>query len=79
MPRRLRSKLYSREVRGDTTLPGGVQLDGKPGRERFFAVCTDDPGAVEQAARKIGGEVRKNLGLSGVQGPQASLLIEKRP
>ena len=33
----------------------------------------------EQAARKIGGEVRKNVGLPGVQGPQASLLIEKRP
>jgi hypothetical protein len=73
------SKLYSREVRGDITLPGGIQLDGKPGRERFFAVCADDPGAVEQAARNIGSEVRTILALPGVQGPQASLLIEKRP
>jgi anti-sigma factor RsiW len=73
------SKLYSREVRGEITLPGGVQLDGKPGRERFFAVCTDDPGAVEQAARRIGSEVGKIVALPGVQGPQASLLIEKRP
>jgi hypothetical protein len=73
------SKLYSREIRGDMTLPGGVQLDGKPGGERFFAICSDDPGAVEQAARHIGAEVRKNPALPGIQGPQSSLLIEKRP
>ncbi len=73
------SQLYSRQVRGDVTLPGGVQLDGKPGRERFFALCAADPGAVEQAARNIGSEVGKVLALPGVQGPQASLLIEKRP
>jgi len=73
------SKLISREVRGDSTLPGGVQLDGKPGLERFFAVCADDPGVVERAARDIGAEVRKIPALPRVQGPQASLLIEKRP
>ena len=73
------SKLYSREVRGDITLPGGVQLDGKAGAERFFAVCAEDSASVEQAARKIGGGVRKILALPGVRGGQASLLIEKSP
>jgi anti-sigma factor RsiW len=74
------SKLYAQEVRGDVTLPGGVRLDGKPGPERFFAVCT--PGgydAAEQAARRVGAEVRQKRELPGVQGPQASLLIEKKP
>jgi hypothetical protein len=74
------SRLYAQEVRGDVALPGGVTLDGKAGPERFFAVC--DPGgydAVEQAARRIGTAVRQNRALPGVQGPQASLLIEKTP
>jgi anti-sigma factor RsiW len=74
------SKLYAQEVRGDVTLPGGVRLDGKAGPERFFAAC--DPGgsdAVEQAARRVGQEIRQNRALPGVQGPQASLLIEKKP
>jgi anti-sigma factor RsiW len=73
------SKLYAREVRGEVTLPGGVQLDGKAGPERFFAVCADDPGAVERAAYKIGGEARRMGSLPGIQGPQASVLIEKSP
>jgi hypothetical protein len=73
------SRLYAQEVRGDVTLPGGIRLDGKAGPERFFAVC--DPGgydAVEQAARGVGGEVRQKRALPGVQGPQASLLLEKK-
>jgi len=73
------SKLYSREVSGDATLPGGVQLDGRPGLERFFAVCAADPDTVEQAARRIGRGVRNLRALPGVQGEQASLLIEKSP
>jgi len=75
------SKLYAtQEVRGDVTLPGGVRLDGKAGPERFFAVC-DSGGsdAVEQAARRVGEEVRQKRALPGVQGPQVSLLIEKKP
>ncbi len=73
------SQLYSREVRGDVTLPGGVQLDGRPGPERFFAVCAGDPGTVEQAARKLGAGALKVRTLPDVQGPQASLRIEKSP
>jgi len=74
------SRLYTQEVRGDTALPGGVHLDGKGGPERFFAVCTAAGyDAVERAARRIGGDLRQNHTLPGVQGPQASLLIEKTP
>jgi hypothetical protein len=74
------SRLYAQEVRGDIALPGGIHLDGKAGPERFFAVCNPAGyDAVEQAARRIGGEVRQNRALPGVQGPQTSLLIEKTP
>jgi len=73
------SKLYAQDVRGDVTLPGGVRLDGKPGPERFFAVCgSGGYDAVEQAARRFVGDVRQNRALPGVQGPQTSLLIEKK-
>jgi hypothetical protein len=73
------SRLYLQEVRGDTALPGGVNLDGKRGPERFFAVCggAGDYDAIEQAARRIGGAVRQKRALPGVQGPQTSLLVEK--
>jgi hypothetical protein len=74
------SKLYAQEMRGDVTLPGGVRLDGKPGPERFFAVCgTAGYEAVEQAARHVGGEIRQKRQLPGVPGAQASLLVEKKP
>ncbi len=73
------SKLYAQEVRGEITLPGGVRLDGKSGPERFFAVCgSGGSDAVEQAARRIGADVRQKRALPGVQGPQTSLLIEKK-
>ena len=74
------SRLYAQEVSGDAALPGGIHLDGKGGPERFFAVCTGPAGydAVEQAAHRLG-DVRQNRALPGVQGPQASLLIEKTP
>ena len=73
------SKLYAQEVRGEVTLPGGVRLDGKSGPERFFAVCgSGGYGAVEQAAHRIGTAVRQKRALPGVQGPQTSLLIEKK-
>jgi hypothetical protein len=73
------SRLYAQEVRGDMTLPGGIRLDGKAGPERFFAVC--DPAgydAVEQAARRVGEDVRQKRALAGVHGPQTSLLVEKK-
>jgi hypothetical protein len=73
------SRLYSREIRGDVTLPGGVLLDGIAGSERFFAVCAPDPDVVERAAGKIGGKVQNVRALPGIGGPQASLLIEKSP
>jgi hypothetical protein len=73
------STLYSREVEGDVTLPGGVRLDGKPGPERFFAVCAADPEGVAQAARKLAGGLRQVRALPGVDAPQASLLVEKKP
>ena len=47
--------------------------------ERFFAVCNPGSDAVEQAARRIGPSVRQKNALPDVQGPQASLLIEKKP
>jgi len=69
-------------------VPGGALLDGRPGPERFFAVCGcgDDPlgfDRVERAARAVGpGEagVRATRELSGLPGDalQASLLLEKR-
>ena len=73
------SKLYAQEIRGEIALPGGVRLDGKEGPERFFAAC-DAAGydAVEQAARRLGPDVRQKHALPGVQGPQASLLVEKK-
>lgn len=74
------SKLYAQEMRGDVTLPGGVRLDGKVGPERFFAVCgSAGYDAVEQAARRLGGEIRQKRQLPGVPGAQASLLVEKKP
>ena len=73
------SRLYAQDVRGDVTLPGGVRLDGKAGPERFFAVCgSGGYDAVEQAARRIEGNVRQKRALPDVQGPQASLLVEKK-
>jgi len=68
-------------------LPGGAALDGRPGPERFFAVC--GAGAlpledVERAARAVGpgaDRVRAARGLSGLpaDASQATLLVEKRP
>jgi len=72
------SKLYAQEVRGDVALPGGVRLDGKRGPERFFAACSPAGyAAVAEAARTLQGNIRQKSALPGVEGPQASLLIEK--
>jgi len=72
------SKLFSREVQGEVTLPGGIQLDGKPGSERFFALCAN-PETAEQVARRIGAGALELRALPDLEGPQASLRIEKSP
>lgn len=75
------------EIRGQTTTPGGVRLDGKAGPERFYAVCAKQIlgyDRVEQAAREVaaGGAVavRKTEVLPGLPGDtaQSSVLVEKR-
>ena len=73
------SRLYTQKVQGDLTLPGGVRLDGKAGPERFFAVCGTGYAEVEQGARQVGDAVRQIRVLPGVDAPQTSLLIEKKP
>jgi hypothetical protein len=73
------SRLYTQKIQGDLTLPGGVRLDGKAGPERFFAVCGPGYAEVEQGARQVGDAVRQIRVLPGVDAPQTSLLIEKKP
>jgi len=69
-------------------LPGGALLDGKPGPERIYAVCTPRPLAfadLERAVRTAAGAgaaaVREGRPLQGLPGDaaQATLLLEKRP
>jgi hypothetical protein len=69
-------------------LPGGAALDGRPGPERFFAVCgAGGPLAledVERSARALGPgaeRVRTVRSLPGLPAgaAQASILVEKRP
>jgi hypothetical protein len=69
------------------TLPGGAVLDGRPGLERFYAVCTPAPlpyDKVVQCLRdavQTAADVRKGPALAGLPkgSRQASLLVEKRP
>jgi hypothetical protein len=85
------SRLYpvsgEAEVVAPGALPGGAVLDGRPGPERIFAVCSRRPLGfedVERAARTAagGGEeaVRATRLLSGLpaESLQATLLLEKR-
>ena len=74
-------------VKGDTVLPGGAMLDGTPGPERVFAVCTPSPlpfSEVERIARTAapGGEasVRSLRTLPDLPrgALQATVLLEKR-
>jgi len=76
------------EIATPATLPGGAMLDGRPGPERIFAVCTPAPVPymdVERAARAVasGGEasVRSARELQGLphDAAQATTLLEKRP
>lgn len=74
------------ELRGAQVLPGGARLDGRPGVERFYAVCAAQPLPFEQVARAAGAAsggaqaVRAAARLEGLPGDvtQASLLVEKR-
>ncbi len=74
---------------GQHDLPGGVELDGSAGPERFFAVCVPEGTAgasdVDRAARAIAGEgaagVRSGRLLRGLPAGalQVTHLLEKRP
>lgn len=76
------------ELAGAETLPGGAVLDGRPGPERIFAVCSPSPlpwAEVERAARAAGSggaaSVRSARALDGLprEAAQATTLLEKRP
>jgi anti-sigma factor RsiW len=73
---------------GPVVLPGGAVLDGRPGPERFFAVCGGSAplqlAEIERAARQVGageGRVRAAGALTGLPAGtlQATFLVEKRP
>jgi hypothetical protein len=88
------SRLYppkgtSPDRRAAGPVPGGAELDGKPGPERFYAVCAPSQemawAEVKAAAAAVamGGPERvraaRELGGSLSGALQASLLVEKRP
>jgi hypothetical protein len=69
-------------------LPGGAILDGKPGPERIFAVCSADPLAMPQVEAAV--KVATGTGAESVRAintipglpagtVQATLLLEKSP
>jgi hypothetical protein len=69
-------------------LPGGAILDGKPGPERIFAVCSADPLAMPQVELAV--KVATGTGAESVRAintipglpagtVQATLLLEKSP
>jgi hypothetical protein len=66
---------------GETVVPGGAVLDGRPGLERFYAVCSphEEQAGLQESVRAAG--VRAASPLSGLPGgsTQASLLLEKKP
>lgn len=74
---------------GQHDLPGGVELDGSAGPERFFAVCAPEGVAtaadVERAARAVAADgapgVRHGTALPGLpaRALQTTHLLEKRP
>jgi len=70
------------------TLPGGAILDGQPGPERIFAVCSAEPlpmqqieAAVKSAAGTGAASVRAVDSITGLPSgtAQATLLLEKAP
>jgi hypothetical protein len=75
-------------VTGGTTLPGGVALDGLPGPERLYAVCSPDVLPFEQVERSVRGALagrtdalRSGPRLDGLpeDAAQATILLEKVP
>ena len=71
-------------VSGTAALPGGAVLDGHPGPERFYAVCTRRPlsfSAVQSSVRAAAPEVRTARKLRGLpeDSTQSSVLVEKIP
>jgi len=68
-------------------LPGGAVLDGRPGLERFYAVCTPRPLPFVELERSLRAavpasvQVRQGPTLKGLPrgSRQASLLVEKQP
>lgn len=68
-------------VVGETTLPGGAQLDGTVGPERLFAVCTESPLQWPELAHvaALGPEAVRRTTTLPVAGRQATLLLEKSP
>ena len=84
------SRIYPAEgdqgalVSGTAALPGGAVLDGRPGPERFYAVCTRRPlpfSALEKSVRAAAPGVRTAKILEGLpeDATQSSLFIEKTP
>jgi hypothetical protein len=76
------------EVKAPGPLPGGAVLDGRPGPERIYAVCTRKPlpfADLERAARASAGASEATVRAAGLLkglpagAVQASLLLEKRP
>ena len=72
------SKIYGpAAARGEAALPGGAQLDGRPGTERFFAICTPKPvSGIEQLVQAAGQGPVKDLPAGSTQ---ASVLLKKSP
>jgi hypothetical protein len=72
------SRIYGpTRAQGDQALPGGAQLDGRPGTERFFAICTPKAvSGIEQLVRAAGQGPVHDLPPGSTQ---ASLLLKKNP
>lgn len=75
-------------VKGGTTLPGGVALDGRAGPERLYAICSPAPVTLAQVERSVRGALsgeadalRRGPDLPGLPAgtAQATLLVEKVP
>jgi hypothetical protein len=87
------SRIYPTAGEGGATvsqadaLPGGALLDGRPGLERFYAVCSPETLRYDDLVRSLrsvisgSAQVRAGPTLPGLpRGTrQASLLVEKRP
>jgi hypothetical protein len=77
----------SAEKSAGGALPGGALLDGRPGPERMFAICSEEPISFTELSRAI--ERSVPVGATGVRSArelgalpgagQASILLEKAP